>query len=78
MSPAADDRIAALEERLGRLEDEREITRLISSYGPLVDGGAANAVAGLWTEDGVYDVDEGHMAGREQLEALARIAADLD
>lgn len=75
MPPAADDRIAALEDRLGRLEDELAITRLISSYGPLVDGGEADAVAGLWTEDGVYDVDEGHMAGRDQLAGMVRSRA---
>lgn len=75
MAPAADDRIAALEERLGHLEDELSITRLISSYGPLVDGGEAEGVAGLWTEDGVYDVDEGHMSGRDQLAAMVRSRA---
>lgn len=72
---ATESRLATLEERLSRVEDELAITRLIASYGPLVDGGEADAVADLWTEDGVYDVDEGHMSGREQLAAMVRSRA---
>lgn len=68
-------RLEMLEERLNRVEDELAITRLIASYGPFVDGGDADAVAGMWTEDGVYDVDEGHMAGRSQLAAMVRSRA---
>lgn len=75
MPDATDDRLAALEERLQRVEDELAITRLVASYGPLVDGGDADAVAGLWTEDGVYDVDEGFMAGHDQLAAMVRSRA---
>ncbi|GAA0593906.1 nuclear transport factor 2 family protein [Actinomadura livida] len=65
-------RLAALEERLRLLEDEREITRLILSYGPLVDGGRAEDVAALWDDDGVYDVDELLMTGRAEIEAMVR------
>lgn len=68
-------RLELLEERLNRVEDELAITQLIASYGPFVDGGDADAVAGIWTEDGVYDVDEGHMAGRDQLAAMVRSRA---
>ena len=75
MPDATEARMAALEERLHRLEDELAVTRLIASYGPLVDGGEADAVADLWTEDGVYDVDEGYMSGREQLAAMVRSRA---
>jgi ketosteroid isomerase-like protein len=75
MSDATEARLAALEERLDRVEDELAITRLVASYGPFVDGGNADAVADLWTEDGVYDVDEGFMAGREQLAAMVRSRA---
>ncbi|XRQ04758.1 nuclear transport factor 2 family protein [Actinomadura welshii] len=67
-------RLAALEERLRLLEDEREITRLILSYGPLVDDGRAEDVAALWEEDGVYDVDELLMTGRAEIEAMVRSA----
>ncbi|MFD0537223.1 nuclear transport factor 2 family protein [Actinomadura luteofluorescens] len=67
-------RLAALEERLRALEDEREITRLILSYGPLVDGGCAAEVAGLWEPDGVYDVDELMMTGHPEIEGMVRSA----
>ena len=65
-----DDRIAELESRLRRLEDERDIAQLIATYGPLVDAGAASEVADLWTRDGVYDVDEVYLEGHEQLVAM--------
>ncbi|MDL4819705.1 nuclear transport factor 2 family protein [Actinomadura opuntiae] len=67
-------RLAALEDRVRVLEDEQEITRLILSYGPLVDSGCAEAVAGLWDEDGVYDVDELMMDGRPAIDAMVRSA----
>jgi ketosteroid isomerase-like protein len=67
-----EERIAALEERLRRLEDEHEISRLIASYGPLVDAGRDAEVAALWTDDGVYDVDELSMEGREAVAAMVR------
>src|SRR5690606_38795803 len=50
--------LAEITARLQKLEDEVAITRLIASYGPLVDGGCADEVGAIWTEDGVYDVDE--------------------
>lgn len=66
------DRLARLEQRLVRLEDEAEITRLIATYGPLADAGDAEAVAALWLEDGVYDVDELTMRGRTEILAMIR------
>ena len=44
-----------IETRLRALEDQIAIYQLLSSYGPLVDSGDAEATAALWTEDGVYD-----------------------
>lgn len=70
-----EDRLAALEARLRRLEDEQEITRLVASYGPLVDAGAAEEVAALWTEDGVYDVDELFMGSRAEVHAMVESEA---
>lgn len=67
-----DERIARLEERLQRLEDERAVARVVASYGPLVDAGRDEAVAALWEPDGVYDVDEIFMAGHEQISAMVR------
>ncbi|MBE2997110.1 nuclear transport factor 2 family protein [Nocardiopsis sp. HNM0947] len=68
------DRLARIEARLQSLEDERDITRLILSYGPLVDSGDADGVAGLWTDDGFYDVDTLRMDGRAQIAAMVRSA----
>ncbi len=56
--------------RLRRLEDERDIERLIASYGPAVDAGDADAAAGLWASDGAYDVDGWLMEGREAVHAM--------
>ncbi|MFD8566876.1 nuclear transport factor 2 family protein [Streptomyces sp. NPDC059639] len=71
----AQDRLAVLEARLRLLEDERDIGRLMASYGPLVDSGAADDVAGLWAPDGVYDIDELYLGGRDEIRAMVRSAA---
>ncbi|GAA2482525.1 nuclear transport factor 2 family protein [Streptomyces thermolineatus] len=68
----AQERLAGLEQRLAHLEDERAVARLIAAYGPLVDSGSAEAVAALWEPDGVYDVDELLMRGREEIAAMVR------
>lgn len=60
------------EARLRKLEDEAAIARLIASYGPLVDAGSAEAVAALWETDGVYDVDELVMNGRDEIVAMVQ------
>jgi hypothetical protein len=67
-----DDRLAELERRLGRIEDERAIERMIASYGPLVDAGEADATAGLWAVDGGYDVEEWPMRSRDDVAAMVR------
>jgi uncharacterized protein (TIGR02246 family) len=68
-------RLAALEDRLRRLEDEREVARVVAAYGPLVDGGDAGRVAALWEPDGVYDIDELLMSGRAQIAAMVESSA---
>lgn len=68
-------RISALEARLRQVDDEREIARLVATYGPLVDAGADAEVAALWTEDGIYDVDEVYLRGHDQLSAMVRSRA---
>ncbi len=65
-------RLAVLERHLRQLEDERDVARVITAYGALVDSGRAESVAALWEADGVYDVDELFMAGREQISAMVR------
>jgi uncharacterized protein (TIGR02246 family) len=59
-----------LRTRLRRLEDERDISRLIASYGPAVDAGDADAAARLWATDGSYDVEGWHMEGRAGVHAM--------
>jgi hypothetical protein len=52
------------------LEDERQIARIITQYGPLIDT-ADPRVAELWTEDGEYDVDELSMEGAKAVASMA-------
>lgn len=59
-----------IEERLQRIEDELEIRRLVSAYGPAVDSGDAAAVVALWTEDGVYDTDAIRLEGHSGIAAM--------
>jgi hypothetical protein len=60
--------------RVGRLEDEAAIRRLVMSYGPAADAGLTSFAAGVWFEDGVYDWDgqgapyEGNAAVDEMLQ----------
>jgi SnoaL-like domain len=49
--------LEALAARLQRVEDELEIRRVILSYGPAADSGAAARAGALWTHDGEYDWD---------------------
>jgi uncharacterized protein (TIGR02246 family) len=67
-----EDRLTALELRLAKVEDELAISRLMASYGPLVDAGEAESVAALWAEDGEYDVEGWHMRSRADVEAMVR------
>lgn len=60
----------SIEDRLRRVEDELEILRLVSAYGPAVDAGDGRRAASLWTEDGVYDTDAGVWRGREAIAAM--------
>jgi ketosteroid isomerase-like protein len=48
--------IADLAARLQRLEDEREIQRVLTCYGFAVDLGDADATAALYTDDTVIDL----------------------
>jgi uncharacterized protein (TIGR02246 family) len=70
-----DERLAELEQRLRRVEDELAIVRLLASYGPAVDAGDADAVAALWAEDGEYDVEGWHMRSRADVAAMVRSPA---
>ncbi|MFL6154987.1 MAG: nuclear transport factor 2 family protein [Marmoricola sp.] len=70
-----EDRLAVLEDRLARVEDELAITRMMASYGPLVDAGEADAVAALWAVDGEYDVEGWHMRSRADVAEMVRSQA---
>jgi ketosteroid isomerase-like protein len=48
--------VAELAARVRRLEDEREITRVLTRYGFAVDVGDADACAALYTDDTVIDL----------------------
>lgn len=62
--------IADLIARIRRLEDERDIARLIASYGPAVDSADADTAAGLWAADGIYDVEGWRMNSRSDVQAM--------
>ena len=66
------DTLENLERRLKALEDERDIARLIASYGPLVDSGDPDAVAALWAVDGGYDTGDWTMSSRDDVAAMVR------
>lgn len=68
----SEQRLADLERRLQCIEDERAIERMIGCYGPLVDAGDADATAALWCDDGVYDVENWLMQGRNDIAAMVR------
>ena len=61
-----------LARRVQALEDELAIHRLIVRYGLAVDAGDAGRSAGVFTEDGVYDVDVGRMEGRDAVRRMVR------
>ncbi len=66
-----EDRLEKIEARLRAAEDQLEIIRLLSTYGPAVDSGASRAAAELWVEDGTYDVGGmNRFTGHDTLEAL--------
>jgi uncharacterized protein (TIGR02246 family) len=64
--------VADLARRVRALEDELAIHRLIVRYGLGVDAGDAERGAGVFTEDGVYDVDVGRMEGRRAVAEMVR------
>ncbi len=70
-----EERLAALEQRLRRVEDELAIRRLLASYGPLVDAGDGDAVGALWAKDGEYDVDGWLMRSQADVAAMVRSPA---
>ena len=62
--------VRELAERVTQLEDRIAILNLMTSYGPAIDSGSAEAVAAVWTEDGVYDVDTAVYSGHDEIKAM--------
>lgn len=67
--------VRSVAQRVALLEDKLAITELMTAYGPAIDSGSVDAVARLWTEDGVYDVDTGVMRGHTEIKAMVRSQA---
>jgi ketosteroid isomerase-like protein len=63
-------RLAALEERVKRLEDQLAIHRLINSWGPAVDTGNGDAAAALWADDGILESDLSYLIGPASIKAM--------
>ncbi len=72
------ERIEALDTRLSQLEDERDIQRLIASYGPCVDAGNADNAAALWAADGNYDVEGWRMVDRAGVHEMVSSSSHQD
>jgi uncharacterized protein (TIGR02246 family) len=66
----ANEGLSELARRVRELEDEREIVRLISAYGPAVDSGQSERAAAIWTESGVYDTDSAVWRGRAEIAGM--------
>jgi ketosteroid isomerase-like protein len=64
------DRMAALEERLGHLEDQLAIHRLINCWGPAVDIGDGVAAASLFADDGILESDLSYLTGPAAIKAM--------
>jgi len=65
-------RMAALEARLQRSEDELAVIRLVASYGPMVDSGDPDCAPALFADQGVYDVSYGRMTCPQAFADLLR------
>lgn len=65
-------RLATLERRVGDLEDQLAIHRLINSWGPAVDTGDSEAAAALWTDDGLLESDLSYLTGPVAIAAMVK------
>ena len=62
--------VAALQERVQRLDDQAAIYQLIANYGPAADSGWSEMAASLWTDDGIYDAQVGAWQGRDAIAGM--------
>ncbi len=71
----AADRLRWLERRVGMLEDEADIARLIAGYGPLADSSQGDAVRDMWIErGGTYELQGYHFTSATM---AATVTSDL-
>ncbi len=71
-------RLLALESEVARLRDELDVMRVVASYAPSIDGGAAAEAPLLWSEDCVYDSDADEpLRGRPAIAALSSRVGQL-
>jgi hypothetical protein len=60
----------ALESRLRILEDQEKIRRCLARYGFNADLGRSEEYLALWSEDGLYDLDNGRLQGLAPLREM--------
>lgn len=72
MTTNTEERLAALERRLQRLEDYIALYQTVSTYGPSVDGQEFDQALNLWEENGIYDLGDGYplMEGPEDVREM--------
>jgi hypothetical protein len=72
--------MTATEDRLQRLEDQLAIYQVVCGYGYAVDGLNAEALGGLYTENGVYEVSDRDAAfeGRAAVQAITQSPGHRD
>lgn len=63
-------RLAALEKRIGDLEDQLAIYQLLATYGPSVDSRTGSVTASMWKEDGRYDFGGTPLSGADEIGGL--------
>jgi SnoaL-like domain len=66
-----EDIVTRLETRVKLLEDQLALYRIVSTYGPAMDTGSAEAAGSLWAEDGVYEFDTTRAKGPAGIAAMA-------
>jgi ketosteroid isomerase-like protein len=65
-----EDRLAVLEARLRRLEDEEQIRQLICRWGPACDTGLADEATAIWSDDAVLISDMSRLEGPGDVTAM--------
>jgi len=66
--------LAEIQKRVQRLEDERAVQRVVSSYGPCAHAGLTSSARSLWLDDGAYDwdADQEPYLGRDSVDQMLR------